>query len=479
VSALHTLYPGYSWFFNHHAPCYEPDTFLAVLQIALRYNGQAGVGDRITADMAKAGLLTLNVRKDAGRPQAWRDYQQAFAEIGAVCSTRLTQGKIIVTPAAEALLDGEADYQSFVSAQALGYQYPNGLHLHAIKHQIACGVRLKPFLLLLQVLSALHKAGRTPYITREEIQRVVAQERDNSRAKYVARDITKSRRTLKNLPRRVGDTRNFSDIMSFLDKSTLFQKVETPSPSLALRRTDQSFIELVDRFIEVESNTKMFYEFRTGSRTEALGWFSCYGSYDRLENLTDPMELTRNVAVQEAEDEAVSITRLSQPPVLVEMKEPPKPLSKAKQPALRTTEQVLASEELKEKARRSHIELVTLMWDKVRNIGAIPREDKKGVDLHTTLAGRPYYFEMKAGNRSNWLGHIRRGMAQLYEYSYRCEGNKRNPQAVLCLVLSSVPDFPDWFLEYLTVDRGVHLCWREDRGFKCPPRSQGTLRHLL
>jgi len=452
---------------------------MAVLQIVLRYDGRANVGDRITADIAKAGLLTLNIRKDAGRPQAWRDYQQAFAEIGAICSTRLTKGKIAITPAAEALLDGETDYPNFMSAQALGYQYPNGLHLHAIRDQIACGMRLKPFLLLLQVLRALHRAGRTPYVTREEMQRVIAYERDNSRSGQVAQNIIELRTRRTKLPHRVGDTRNFSDIMSFLDKSTLFRKIETPSPSLTLRHTDQSFLKLVDIFIEAESNTKTFYEFRTGTETEALGWFSHYGSYGRLEDLTDPLELTRNVALEEVEDEAVSVTRLAQAPILVEMKEPPKPVSKARQPALRTAEQLLASEELKEKARRSHIELVAMMWNGIKNTGAIPREDKRSVDLYTTISGRPYYFEMKAGNKANWLWHVRRGMAQLYEYSYRCEGNKRNPEAVLCLVLSSAPDFPEWFLEYLTVDRGIHICWKEGQVFRCPPRSQGVLQHFL
>ena len=76
--------------------------------------------------MAAQGILTQNIRADSGRADAWRDYQQAWAEVGAVYSPVLTEWKVVVSPIGKALLTGDLTYQQFLTVQAVGYQYPNG-----------------------------------------------------------------------------------------------------------------------------------------------------------------------------------------------------------------------------------------------------------------------------------------------------------------------------------------------------------------
>lgn len=488
-------YPGHSWFFNHHAPCYEADTFLTVLRIAREHHGQAGVGDQITSGMADSNLLTLNVRRDTGKAESWRDYQQAFAEIGAIYSTMVTRGKIIVAPLAMALLDGEIDYPQFLTIQALGYQYPNGLKRTVQRNlriklkgtryaglrtlidvQLEAGVRLKPFLLLFQVMRKLVDLGASPFLTREEMQRFLVYEKDNSNASGVARRVLGFRQGRKPAPPPAGDTRNFNDIIAFLGKTSVFMEVEVPR-ALALKESDPQFLQRVDDLIATEA--QRCYDFTSGTLDQARLWFGYYGSEDRLERMVDLVELSKEIGMENLLDDISEARFLREPPSLVERgKRRVGPYIRPKLTETRRPGIITAIK--RERARRGHKELVDLMEAKIRGLGAIPK-DSDFVDLFAEHAGKKYYFEMKTVNRINILSQIRQGMGQLYEYSYRYEGMRRPENVELCLITNVKPKIPGcpWLVDYIVYDRGINVCWKQNDRFVCPPSCEGVLKPFL
>ena len=101
-------YPGFSWSFTQHTgPATYKRTLFELLWAAYEFSGENNYGDHITEHLIQRQLLTANVREDAGRPQAWRDYQQILPELGLIVSTRFTKPSVVtVTPVGLMWLDG-------------------------------------------------------------------------------------------------------------------------------------------------------------------------------------------------------------------------------------------------------------------------------------------------------------------------------------------------------------------------------------
>ena len=403
-----------------------------MLKIAAKHSGEAHPGRRITGEMGESDILTLNIRADSGEANAWRDYQQSFAEVGAIYSTSLTGGKVVVTPMGQALLEGGLTYEQFLTVQALGYQYPNGekrvLQANVkqalrgtglaglptlIDVQLRSGVRLKPFLLCLQVLRQLALLGETPYLTRDEIQRFLAYEATNDRPRTVARSIVGCRKSGGRPPPPVGRSRNFSDVVSFLGRTSVFKDGGLPSPSIALRDSTEEVAAAADKMIEAELSPSACFTFRSGSLGESRRWFAHYGSLERADRLLDPVSVSKQVAQDDLFDDAAVASDVSGEPELSEIRAGPglgRPLAAPRAPSSPAETAML-----REKARRGHKELVNLMADKIKAAGGTPKDNPKTVDVFTELGGRRYYFEMKTVNRVNLLSQVRRGISQLYE----------------------------------------------------------------
>lgn len=168
-------YPGFSWSISHHIePATNSRTMFELLQAAYVFANEDRYQDKITDQIISQGLLTANVREDAGKPQLWRDYQQVLPELGLIASTRFTDG-IIVTPVGMMWLDGALGYSEMITTQCLKYQYPNG-HKQGISTtqknllaeqripipktrtelDVMTGVLIKPAVLILRILVELH-----------------------------------------------------------------------------------------------------------------------------------------------------------------------------------------------------------------------------------------------------------------------------------------------------------------------------------
>ena len=210
------VFPGYSWYFNQHAPVYQHDIFIEMLEVIDRFDGEiVSNPTEINKAFQQLGVLPSDMRR--GRVSIWRDYQQAFAEVGAIYSTLLTGKRIIVTEAAKMVINGEIDVPDFFSVQALGYQYPNG-HRRTVQKKIRslfsrtkyegcrsmpevyqkCGIRIKPFLLIAQTLDELMKRDpRDGILSTMEIMSFLVPKHDNGDVGSLADNILASRSTKK------------------------------------------------------------------------------------------------------------------------------------------------------------------------------------------------------------------------------------------------------------------------------------------
>lgn len=128
----------------------------------------------------------------------------------------------------------------------------------------------------------------------------------------------------------------------------------------------------------------------------------------------------------------------------------------------------------RERASTSHETLVSLMAERLRQRGAIPKANRY-VDLSARLNEEDYLFEMKSTTEDNPHSQIRRGLSQLYEYRYIQNVEK----AKLVLVIENpLPKKNHWMEDYLINDRGVLLVWDGDGKFHCPPSIRKQLEFL-
>lgn len=128
----------------------------------------------------------------------------------------------------------------------------------------------------------------------------------------------------------------------------------------------------------------------------------------------------------------------------------------------------------RERASTSHETLVSLMAERLRQRGAVPKANRY-VDLSARLDEEDYLFEMKSTTEDNPHSQIRRGLSQLYEYRYIQNVEK----AKLVLVIENpLPKKNHWMEDYLINDRGVLLVWDGDGKFHCPPSIRKQLEFL-
>lgn len=118
---------------QHVGVAVEPEPMYELLRAAWEFGGEAGYRDSITQRIVELGVLTPNVREDAGRAQSWRDYQQVLAELGLIISTALLDD-VVVTPVGMMYLDGAIGHGELITTQCLRYQYPNGQKMTLSSH---------------------------------------------------------------------------------------------------------------------------------------------------------------------------------------------------------------------------------------------------------------------------------------------------------------------------------------------------------
>jgi hypothetical protein len=88
---------------------------------------------------------------------------------------------------------------------------------------------------------------------------------------------------------------------------------------------------------------------------------------------------------------------------------------------------------------------------------SLPVSESKLIDAYSILSSGPAIFEVKSITEANEREQIRHALSQLYEYRFL----HSLPEATLWIVCSQELS-SQWYVDYLTGDRGVHVVWLQN-----------------
>jgi len=167
-----------------------------------------------------------------------------------------------------------------------------------------------------------------------------------------------------------------------------------------------------------------------------------------------PFEPQSSVQVQEEMPEKSRAV-----PKLFELKpivtKPSRPHSPAPEP---TDDPYIISQTARvklEQANASHKHTLTILKEFLHQQN-LPVSESKLIDAYSILSDGPAIFEVKSVTETNEREQIRHALSQLYEYRFLYT----LPEATLWIVFSQAPS-SQWYIDYLTKDRGVHIIWLE------------------
>jgi len=134
-------------------------------------------------------------------------------------------------------------------------------------------------------------------------------------------------------------------------------------------------------------------------------------------------------------------------------------------PVISTKKAELADPEVtrikRQRRNLGHKILIDKLVNHLKKFGAKPMENPH-IDLYSKIPNDgSFIFEVKSGGE-NTLDQVRKGISQLYEYRFRYrELLENNPE--LCLLMPEEPKGISWLSEYVCLDRGICLCWFDEK----------------
>lgn len=468
-------YPGYSWSITQHiGPVTEKEIIYELLQAAYVYGNDQNYADLITEHIVSEGILTANIREDAGRAQAWRDYQQVLPELGLVVSTRFTSG-VEVTPVGLMLVDGIMGYSELITTQCLRYQYPNG-HKQDIsttqKKQLRSnglaipetrteldannGILIKPAVLILRILIQMLKNGDLdPNLTAIECLAALVPISRNADWEMGLAELIKLRSNGEiNAEDKTRRLRHIQEWFRLLGLTDIFE-MKTRNV-LSLSRIALSNIDLVDSLCAYHEDPSNFWIPSSTEKTAiGMSWFYHYGSLNLSgqwflpERLRNKEYIESNYIVgtneSEPESEELLVTEWNKnitPRPFVEKKGMFVKLATPVDP-----DKILESRKKMQQKTRLHEEIVALVARKMKKAGYMVSEDRQSVDLLAESKDKEIIIEIKTISPLNIAQRIRLGVGQLLEYRYRRMLQTGNTADGL-LVLSSDIKSPSWLVDY-------------------------------
>lgn len=490
-------YADYSWSFTQHAVAYDPTNLFGLLQAAQFVVGAEEPREAANRFLADKGILTRNVRAGRG-PDAWRDYQQALAELGLIYSTTLVRS-VTLTPMGEALLDGLVGYSEALTTQSLRYQYPNGFKAHRtdggaslIQRQTERGVLVKPAILILRtLLGLLDSDPNESYLTASEIQHYLVPITDYRAQPPSGAAIIRNRRRGARLVQN-GRRRNIQDWMSFLRRTDLFAR----HPS-GLRLSDIAISDRnrVEGLVNYHSSADSFWIATDDLAASRIRWFDHFGSvavtsqWVRLEkDISADYEIHN---YPRGRDEIAELAD-SDPDVGADIayhgigaglrdvgtgaEGQERRLGDFVPPDVA---ELAARHAKAEKAKSLHRRIVRELSDRFRRQGAVVAEDPSSVDLLVSARDSEGIVEVKTVMPRSLRNRVRLGIGQLFEYQYRRTlETRRAPHLVLAI--SSPLRRNDALVEFLNQHVHIGLLTRTEEGEYLPyPSGQDTILNLL
>ena len=286
-------YNGLSWPITQHAGVLSRDVLDGLLNACLLCNGQNVDAEKINGYLVENEILTMNIRADSNQVDAWRDYQQILSEFGLIYSTRISK-KIQLTPVALAYLGKRITYEEMITLQILRYQYPNG-HKSQLSPSLvesygdgfsfetftelqeACGIMIRPAVIVWQVLYELWQRGERAYISLDEMQSYVVRCLRHTDVIPCVESIVASRNNEASLSVLTRARRNMSDWLKILNQTPLFV-LNRSGDTLSLSSESIRNSGLIGNICRQLSISKSFWAFDKDNYKKA--WFDFYGDFD-------------------------------------------------------------------------------------------------------------------------------------------------------------------------------------------------------
>lgn len=483
-------YRGYTWHFTQHAVAYEQHNLFGLLRAAALWNSQEPDSQAINRLLASENVLTTNER--AGRPDAWRDYQQVLAELGLIFSTELSP-ILRVTELGLSLLDGEIGYAEALTTQALRYQYPNGFKnaisprvrqelnqgvlgrtSSLIDLQIETGVLIKPGVLIVESLLALNDhSPENAFLTNAEIQTFLLEVFHFTQEIPDPAAIIARRRSRRG-GAHYGVPRNIQDWTRLLRRTDLCSSHF--NGGITLSDTANRNIERVRALVNFHKKPESYWIPQNSSQDSRMHWFGHYGSVNLdSEWVVSADDLTRQYEVQnypmgsadanefnDLSEVANELTAIGPRLRLPEAPAPPRqgPPPQFLVPGLGEIEAARARHE---KSKRLHAAMIDELPRILVGRGAEVYEDPASIDLLVRLGGVESIIEVKTVQPRNVRPRVRLGIGQLFEYQYRRE-KEIQQRPTLALAISSNVKRDDPIIDFLNGHLNMALITRSDAG---------------
>lgn len=499
-------YPGFSWSISHHIePATNSRTMFELLQAAYVFADEDNYQDKITDHIISQGLLTENIREDAGRPQLWRDYQQVLPELGLITSTRFTKG-IAVTPVGMMWLDGALGYSEMITTQCLKYQYPNGHKQDLSPTQkglleaaripipqtrteldVMAGVLIKPAVLILRILIELHtNSSPYQYLTTDECLAALVPIKKN----YDWPIAYSSLLTLRNTTVPRGDARRRRDLQEWFRLLTLSDLFDTGivkrNPVLTLSKAAVENINTIRELCEYHEDPSTFWVTSSLKKYDiALSWFDFYGAPNLDAEWIQPSQYQNDEYIdanypygfERTEDD--DIVRGQESGMNLrpfELQDVPQLKQRYSEPEI-DVDRIRRGHKTRQHGTRLHEKIVAILASRMRHQGYSVYEDRRSVDILGIKNGEEAILEIKTTTSRNISQRMRLGVGQLSEYRYRrqIESNFR-PASIL--VISGNRKFSDWIIDYFhsDVDMGL-ISITSERDIRA--YTNGDLERLL
>ncbi len=493
-------YPGYSWSITQHvAPATETKVIYELLNAAHIFGKLENYQDKITDYILEHGYLTANIREDQGKPQLWRDYQQVLPELGLIISTRFTKD-INITPIGLQWLDGLIGYSELVTTQLLSYQYPNGhkqtlspTNLKKLKdakisppseNRVVLdnffGVSIKPAVLILRILYELAKKNDFDGIKISETVYALMPIKTNSDWKLALNNLKDYRDTKSGEidNRRKRHVQEWFRLLELTDLFTLSDDYR--DKSIKLSEYSVSHLDEIKKLLSFHENSQNFWLPESeNSKSLGISWFNYFGSpqierqwvHNELSITSEYLESNYPEGINEEEDNPQ--INFSNPDInLVEYSSSDtEPENQDQSDIDVDIDKLKKAHEERASKTRLHEKIVAELAEFLKSNGYQVYEDRNSVDLLAIRDHNELIFEIKTISKKNFKRHVRLGIGQLQEYSFRRYFfSKKRPNSIL--VLSSVVNLPEWYAEFFQNDLGFDLiCYSNENTFEAKTSS--------
>ena len=464
---------GFTWPITQHMGVIRADNLYHILWAASAYGFTDDPSLNITDYVIANGLFTPNIRSDSGQPDAWRDYQQILSELGLIVSTQVSS-KISLTPIGLAFLDGSLSFSEVMSLQAFRYQYPNGHKLtitSSLRSMLAgsvlanirtlpelqdiCGVRIRPAVLIWDIVRGLDSKGEEPFVSVDEIQRVLMRCSTHNESDACLDAIIAGRKSGVQLPRMERGRRNAQDWVKFLSYTPFFSLKAGSSGGVSISDYGREHYLLLDQLCTLLRSPESFWSPGGNGAARRVNWYIIFGSIDA--GLLFPMDMAARVgSTQDIEfpggslgDEVRGMEGDSARSIKLRDFDPAALGGLNQELGSGTTIDSSYDSGLATRSHRLHDEMVMLIGNICHSNGAEVFDDPNSVDLLVVYEGQEFIVEVKSVTASNLVNRLRYALGQVLHYDYiRAQENTYHRRKVVGL--AAVIPVNAWYKSFIT-----------------------------